>query len=85
MGASGGLRDRAAVGVGLVLRDAGRPRVVGRTLGRPDHASAIAQQAVRDGHASQGELADIAAAWRAWAAADGGWFAVLHGEIVCGR
>jgi SAM-dependent methyltransferase len=48
-------------------------------------SSAIAQQAVRDGHASPGELADIAAAWRAWAAADGGWFAVLHGEIVCGR
>jgi SAM-dependent methyltransferase len=48
-------------------------------------SSAIAQQAVRDGHASPGELADLAAAWRAWAAADGGWFAVLHGEIVCGR
>ena len=35
------------------------------------------------GLASDGELSDIAAAWRAWAAHPDGWFAVLHGEIVC--
>ena len=44
--------------------------------------SAIAQQAVREGRATTGELAAMADGWRAWAAAKDGWFAVLHGEIV---
>jgi len=48
-------------------------------------ASAIAQQAVREGRATPDELAGIAAAWRAWAAAEDAWFAVLHGEIICTR
>jgi ubiquinone/menaquinone biosynthesis C-methylase UbiE len=48
-------------------------------------ASAIARQAQRERRASAGELAAMAAAWRAWAAADDGWFAVLHGEIICTR
>jgi ubiquinone/menaquinone biosynthesis C-methylase UbiE len=45
--------------------------------------SAIAQQAVREGRASSSDLADIADAWRAWAAAEDGWFSVVHGEILC--
>jgi ubiquinone/menaquinone biosynthesis C-methylase UbiE len=45
-------------------------------------ASAIAEQAVREGFATRPQLADIAAAWRAWAADDDAWFAVLHGEII---
>jgi ubiquinone/menaquinone biosynthesis C-methylase UbiE len=48
-------------------------------------SSAIAKQAIRDGRATPEELAGIADAWRAWAAADDGWFAVLHGEIICTR
>ena len=45
--------------------------------------SAIAEQAERDGFAERGRLEAMAAAWRAWAAHPDGWFAVLHGEIVC--
>jgi ubiquinone/menaquinone biosynthesis C-methylase UbiE len=45
-------------------------------------ASAIAEQAERDGFATRSELEDIAVAWRAWAANDDAWFAVLHGEII---
>ena len=28
------------------------------------------------------ELADVAAAWRAWATDPDGWFSVLHGEVL---
>ena len=45
--------------------------------------SAFAAQAVERGLSDRAELEAIAAAWRAWAAAPDGWFAVLHGEIVC--
>ncbi len=45
--------------------------------------SAITRQAVDGGFATEGELRDISAAWRAWAADDDGWFAIVHGEIVC--
>ena len=47
--------------------------------------SAIAQQAQREGRANADELASIADAWRRWANADDGWFAVLHGEVLCTR
>ena len=45
--------------------------------------SAIAEQAERDNFATRAELEEMAAAWRRWAAHPDGWFAVLHGEIVC--
>jgi ubiquinone/menaquinone biosynthesis C-methylase UbiE len=45
--------------------------------------SAIAEQAVSYGYATQTDLERISAAWHAWSAADDGWFAILHGEIVC--
>jgi len=48
-------------------------------------SSAIATQAIRDRRASSEELAEMADAWRAWASAEDGWFAVLHGEIICTR
>ncbi len=48
-------------------------------------SSAIAKQALRDGRVTPDELAAMAEAWREWAAAADGWFAVLHGEIVCTR
>jgi SAM-dependent methyltransferase len=47
--------------------------------------SAIAHQAVREGRATVGELASMADAWRAWAVAEDGWLAILHGEIICTR
>jgi ubiquinone/menaquinone biosynthesis C-methylase UbiE len=45
--------------------------------------SAIAQQAHREHRASAEELASIADAWRTWASATDGWFAVIHGEVIC--
>jgi len=45
--------------------------------------SAIAEQAERDRFATRAVLDDIAAAWREWAANPDGWFAVLHGELIC--
>ncbi|MFE6160277.1 class I SAM-dependent methyltransferase [Streptomyces sp. NPDC056486] len=46
-------------------------------------ASAYAARAVDGGHADAGELRAIADAWREWGERDDGWFAVLHGEILC--
>lgn len=48
-------------------------------------SSAIAQQTVREKRATVEELAALADAWRGWAAAEDGWFAVLHGELLCER
>lgn len=45
--------------------------------------SALARQLVDSGLATAAELAEIAAAWRAWAAAPNGWLAIPHGEILC--
>lgn len=45
--------------------------------------SRLAEQVVELGLAERAELDDIAAAWRDWGTAGDGWFAVLHGEILC--
>jgi SAM-dependent methyltransferase len=45
--------------------------------------SALARQAVDRGLATSVELAALADGWRRWAAHEDGWFAVLHGEVVC--
>ena len=45
--------------------------------------SAIAEQAEREKFATRAVLEDMAAAWREWAADPDGWFAVVHGEIIC--
>jgi hypothetical protein len=45
--------------------------------------SAIARQAVTEGHATEQELRAIAEGWHRWAAHRDAWFAVLHGEILC--
>jgi ubiquinone/menaquinone biosynthesis C-methylase UbiE len=46
-------------------------------------SSAIARQALSGGHATEADLRRLADGWRAWGAAEDGWFAVLHGEILC--
>ncbi|MGH9081775.1 MAG: methyltransferase domain-containing protein [Acidimicrobiales bacterium] len=45
--------------------------------------SALADQAVAGGRASRQELEGIAAAWRRWAGDDDGWYASVHGEVLC--
>jgi SAM-dependent methyltransferase len=45
--------------------------------------SRFAEQAVEQGLASTADLAQIEAAFREWSASPDGWFAVLHGEILC--
>ncbi|MGW4441721.1 class I SAM-dependent methyltransferase [Streptomyces sp. NPDC004100] len=46
-------------------------------------ASAYADRAVGGGHASAEELRAVSRAWREWGRQEDGWFAVLHGEILC--
>ncbi len=45
--------------------------------------SALADQLVAYGVATPEDLVDFGAAWRRWAACPDGWFAVLHGEVLC--
>ena len=45
--------------------------------------SAFADQAVDRGFSTPEELRAISDAWRQWAVADDGWFAILHAEILC--
>jgi SAM-dependent methyltransferase len=46
-------------------------------------SSALADQLVGKGIASREDLASFAGAWRRWAASPDGWFAILHGEVLC--
>ena len=45
--------------------------------------SAFATQARNSGLATDVDLAEIAAAWRTWAASPDGWYVVVSGEILC--
>jgi SAM-dependent methyltransferase len=45
--------------------------------------SDVAAHAVAASLASEADLQEMASAWRAWADSPDGWFAVLHGEILC--
>jgi SAM-dependent methyltransferase len=45
--------------------------------------SSYAANAIGGRHATQADLDNIAEGWRAWAAHQDGWFAVVNGEILC--
>ena len=45
--------------------------------------SALGEQAAEQGLATRSDLDEMADAWRAWAVDRDGWFAILHGEILC--
>ncbi len=45
--------------------------------------SAVADRALELGFASTDDLNRMADAWRRWSENRSGWFAVLHGEIIC--
>ena len=44
--------------------------------------SSFAEQAREHSLVDEGEQQQLADGWRRWAAADDGWFAVLHGEVL---
>jgi len=46
-------------------------------------ASSLGEQALAYGLASEGELNDIADAFRRWLASADAWFTVLNGEVLC--
>ena len=46
-------------------------------------SSSLAKSAVEGGFATKEELVRISEAWQQWTAEEDGWFAVLHGEILC--
>jgi SAM-dependent methyltransferase len=46
-------------------------------------SSTLAEQALDQRLATEADLADLAQAWRDWAQAEDGWFAVPHGEVLC--
>jgi SAM-dependent methyltransferase len=46
-------------------------------------ASTFAKTAIDGKHASKEELERISQVWRKWGAEEDGWFACLHGEILC--
>lgn len=45
--------------------------------------SAFAKSAMDNGCASMDELEGIAETWRKWGAEEDGWFALIHGEVLC--
>lgn len=51
---------------------------------RVQHSS-YARHALDGGHATQGQLAELAQAWNDWAAHDDAWFVVVHGEVLARR
>lgn len=44
--------------------------------------SALTEQLLGSGLATQDDLQRISDGWRTWAASDDGWFSVLHGEVL---
>lgn len=46
-------------------------------------ASSIADQAIHSGLATRDDLVRMSNAWREWSESPDGWFAIVHGEIVC--
>ncbi|MGE5762649.1 MAG: hypothetical protein ACM3ZF_01810 [Mycobacterium leprae] len=46
-------------------------------------ASSLADQVVDRQLGTREDLATVAQGFREWAARDDGWFAVLHGEVLC--
>ncbi|KAL9607982.1 MAG: hypothetical protein Q9167_007154 [Letrouitia subvulpina] len=45
--------------------------------------SAFAKSVVEKGHATENELSQIVKAWRDWGSKTDGWYAIMHGEVLC--
>jgi SAM-dependent methyltransferase len=46
-------------------------------------APGIADQAIHSGLATRDDLVRMSNAWREWSESPDGWFAILHGEVIC--
>ncbi|KAL2868928.1 class I SAM-dependent methyltransferase [Aspergillus lucknowensis] len=55
----------------------------GESMAGRMESSGFAEGAVKEGFASPEELEGVARGWREWVGEEDGWFAVLHGEILC--
>ncbi|KAG0367893.1 putative ubiE/COQ5 methyltransferase [Gamsiella multidivaricata] len=55
----------------------------GGTMKERTLSSAFATIALDKGLATQEELKDMAQGWQKWIEDDDGWYAILHGEIIC--
>jgi len=77
-----GLRQVRPSGSVWLFADPERRGWWAETWAQRTERSALASRALELGLASAGELAAMAAAWRAWAAHPDAWFCVPHGEIL---
>ncbi len=81
---AGFTREQVSVAANTwVFADAATRGRWGATWAERTVASALGEQAVSYGIASDVELAEIAEGWRAWAATDDGFFAVVNGQMIC--
>ncbi|KAL4874274.1 S-adenosyl-L-methionine-dependent methyltransferase [Aspergillus karnatakaensis] len=55
----------------------------GEGMARRMEGSGFADGVVDGGFASRSEMEGIARGWREWVGDEQGWFAVLHGEVIC--
>jgi 2-polyprenyl-3-methyl-5-hydroxy-6-metoxy-1,4-benzoquinol methylase len=77
-----GLRDVTATTSSWCYATPAEREWWGRSWAGRATASAFAEQAVAYGLATTAELEEIAAAWLRWAASDGGWLGMMHGELL---
>jgi SAM-dependent methyltransferase len=77
-----GLRDTTATTSSWCFASPAEREWWGRSWAGRATASAFAEQAVAYGLATPEDLADVAAAWLRWSAADDGWLGMLHGELL---
>jgi 2-polyprenyl-3-methyl-5-hydroxy-6-metoxy-1,4-benzoquinol methylase len=77
-----GLRDVVATTSSWCFATPDEREWWGRSWAGRATSSAFAEQAVDYGLADPEDLEDIAMAWLRWAAADDGWLAMLHGELL---
>jgi len=76
-----GIALLAGLRVNYVRPDEAAQRLVAFVIDKPPPSPPPPAQ--REHRASAEQLTDLANAWRAWAAAPDGWFAVTHGEVIC--
>ncbi len=55
----------------------------GGAMGERVLSDGFATAAISKGFASQEDLERISQAWKNWVACDDGWFAIMHGQMVC--